>query len=112
MSPNILPDISADNRAMTRLNSSENQLLSKEGGRALANMLKANTILKELDVSGSGKGMSSSQKDAPGFATEISEGLACNKALIKLDISRNCIGAAQEGELQRICLASGIELAQ
>jgi hypothetical protein len=33
-------------------------------------------------------------------------------ALIKLDISRNCIGAAQEEELQRICLASGIELAK
>jgi hypothetical protein len=36
------------------------------------------------------------------------------EALSKLDISRNFIGAVQEGELQRICLASGIgiELAQ
>jgi hypothetical protein len=32
------------------------------------------------------------------------------RALIKLDISRNCIGAAQEEELQRLCLASGITL--
>jgi hypothetical protein len=31
-------------------------------------------------------------------------------ALIKLDISSNYIEAAQEGRLQRICTASGIEL--
>jgi hypothetical protein len=31
-------------------------------------------------------------------------------ALIKLDISGNNIGGEQEGELQRICVASGIEL--
>jgi hypothetical protein len=31
-------------------------------------------------------------------------------ALIKLDISKNYIGAEQKGGLQRICLASGIEL--
>jgi hypothetical protein len=30
--------------------------------------------------------------------------------LIKLDISGNNIGGEQEGELQRICVASGIEL--
>jgi hypothetical protein len=34
------------------------------------------------------------------------------EALIKLDVSGNAIGAAQEGELQRICLAGGIELAK
>jgi hypothetical protein len=33
-------------------------------------------------------------------------------ALIKLDISSNNIGGEQEGELQRICVASGIELAK
>jgi hypothetical protein len=35
-------------------------------------------------------------------------------ALTKLDISSNYIGAVQEqeGEIQRICLASGIELAK
>jgi hypothetical protein len=34
------------------------------------------------------------------------------RALIKLDISSNNIGGEQEGELQRICVASGIELAK
>jgi hypothetical protein len=33
-------------------------------------------------------------------------------ALIKLDISNNQIGAAQERDLQRICVAGGIELAK
>jgi hypothetical protein len=32
-------------------------------------------------------------------------------ALIKLDIGSNSIAAKQEGDLQRICMASGIELA-
>jgi hypothetical protein len=32
--------------------------------------------------------------------------------LIKLDISGNDIGAEQEGDLQRICTASGIDLAK
>jgi hypothetical protein len=31
-------------------------------------------------------------------------------ALAKLDISGNGIGAEQEGDLQRICAAGGIEL--
>jgi hypothetical protein len=35
-----------------------------------------------------------------------------NSRLIKLDISSNAIGAEQEGGLQRICVASGIELAK
>jgi hypothetical protein len=33
-------------------------------------------------------------------------------ALIKLDISSNRIGAEQEQDLQRICVAGGIELAK
>jgi hypothetical protein len=34
-----------------------------------------------------------------------------NRALITLDISSNRIGAEQKGGLQRICVASGIDLA-
>jgi hypothetical protein len=33
-------------------------------------------------------------------------------ALAKLDIRTNNIGATQEGDLQRICVAGGIELAK
>jgi hypothetical protein len=35
-----------------------------------------------------------------------------NRALTKLDISSNDIDAEQEGSLQRICAAGGIELAK
>jgi hypothetical protein len=82
-----LADAILDMRAMTRLNISKNMLLTQEGGRALGNMLKANTILKELDISDSGNGMHSSQKDGSGFATAISEGLAGNGALTKFTFS-------------------------
>jgi hypothetical protein len=81
-----------DNGAMTRLNLSKNKLLTEEGGRALGNMLKANTILKELDVSDSGNGMLSHQKDAPGFVTAISEGLAGNRAMTSLNLASNDLG--------------------
>jgi hypothetical protein len=55
-------------------------------------MLKANAILRELDISDSGNGMRVSQKDGPGFAMAISEGLAGNRALLHLDVSDNNLG--------------------
>jgi hypothetical protein len=91
-----------DKGAMTRLNLSKNGLLTQEGGRALGNMLKANTILKELDISDSGNGMHSSQKDGPGFATAISEGLASNGALSVANCMGNAIGKEQLSKLQEI----------
>jgi hypothetical protein len=81
-----------DMGAMTKLNLSKNGLLTKEGGRALGNMLKANMFLKELDVSNSGYGMIS-DKDASGFAEEISEGLAGNGTLMSLNLSSNHLKA-------------------
>jgi Ran GTPase-activating protein (RanGAP) involved in mRNA processing and transport len=92
----------SDTGAMTRLNLSKNQLLSKEGGRVLGNMLKANTIPKELDVSGSGHAMPSSQRDATGFATEITEGLAGNGAISSVNLLQNDIGTDQAKDLAGI----------
>jgi hypothetical protein len=57
--------------------------------------------LTELDVSGKNLGFEG--------ALVVAEYLDGNGALIKLDISGNDIGATQEGDLQRICVASGIE---
>jgi hypothetical protein len=89
---------------MTRLHLSKNGLLSKEGGRALGDILKANTTLKELEVSGSGNGMEPGVKDGPGFVTAISEGLAGNMALTKFDISENRL-CAEGGKI----LAAGLK---
>jgi hypothetical protein len=42
----------------------------------------------------------------------LADGIKNNGSLIKLDISSNYIGAEQERGLQRICVASGIDLAK
>jgi hypothetical protein len=57
----------------------------------------------EADLSG----LNMDADDAIILATELPD----KGALIKLDISSNDIGAEQEEDLQRICVASGIELA-
>ena len=86
--------------------------LGKEAGRALAMALATNSVLKELDVSNNLDGRSAgyTQTDGAAFAQELAVGIRDNGALIKLDISMNNIGAEQKGDLQRICVASGIEL--
>jgi hypothetical protein len=106
-----LADAMPDMGALLSLNLSKNALLTKEAGKVLGDLLKGNSILKELDVS-SNYVIDASARDGPGFAQELSDGIKDNVALITLDISSNVIGAEQEGELQRICVASGIELAK
>jgi hypothetical protein len=97
--------------AMTRLNISKNGLLTQEGGRALGNMLKANIMLKELDISDSGNGMRSSQRDGPGFATAILEGLAAgNGALSKLDLRQNALFVQGRQKIWTLCKSKGISL--
>jgi hypothetical protein len=81
-----------DMGAMTRLNLSNNGLLTREGGSALGNMLKANTILKELDVSDSWYGLSPEVRDGPGFAQELAVGIKDNGAMTSLNLSGNELG--------------------
>jgi hypothetical protein len=74
-------------------------------------MLKANTVLTNLDISFCAD--YTAGPDSAEFSRELAVGIKDNKALTKLDISRNYIGAEQEGGLQRICVvAGGIELAK
>jgi hypothetical protein len=87
---------------MLRLDLSKNQLLTKEGGRAVGNMLKTNTTLKELDVSDSGNGMINREMDAPGFANEIIEGLTGNGAISSVNLLQNSIGLLQAKALVNI----------
>lgn len=54
-------------------------------------MLKANSVLKELDVSGSGEDMYDCEIDAPGFAKELAAGVRTNRALTSLNVSRNSL---------------------
>ena len=84
------------NGALTKLNMAANALLTKQAGKVLADMLKANSGLKELDVSNSGQGLRRSDKDGPGFAQEIAAGVSANGALTVLDISNNNLAQAKE----------------
>jgi Ran GTPase-activating protein (RanGAP) involved in mRNA processing and transport len=109
----LVPEV-FDNGALTKLILKDNRLATAEAGKILSDMLAANTVLKELDVSSNRWDLythgDQTGGDGPEFAKEISKGLSDNRALIKLGISSNAIGAEQEGDLQRICMASGIEL--
>jgi hypothetical protein len=96
--------------ALSSLFLSKNRLLTKEAGKALADMLKGNTVLKVLDVSDSGYSMSSSAKDAPGFAQELAAGIKDNGALSLLDLTDNSIGEARVQKIKEMCDSRNISL--
>jgi Leucine-rich repeat (LRR) protein len=73
--------LTKENGALSSLFLSNNGLLTKEAGKALGDMLRDNTVLKVLDVSGGGYGMSHWDKDAPGFAQELAIGIKDNGAM-------------------------------
>jgi hypothetical protein len=100
--------------ALTELILKDNKLLTAEAGKVLSDMLATNTVLKVLDLSSNNWERYDGELmgDGPGFAKELAVGISDNGALIKLDISKNHIGAEQERDLQRICVAGGIELAK
>jgi hypothetical protein len=109
----VLADVVPGMGALTTLVLRDNKLLTPEAGKILSGMLAANTVLTELDVSHNNWREDGRMKgDGPGFAKELAVGIRVNGALVKLDISSNIIGAAQERDLQRICVASGIDLAK
>jgi hypothetical protein len=74
--------------ALVKLNMSNNGMLTKEAGRAIGDMLKTNGTLKELDVSYSWWRMNESDKDGPGFAQGLADGLCTNGKLVKLVLSK------------------------
>jgi hypothetical protein len=85
---------SQDNGALTTLILKDNKLLTPEAGKVLSDMLAANTMLKELDVSSSNwKWRGQMQGDGPGFAKELAVGISDNGALTSLNLSSNDIKA-------------------
>jgi Ran GTPase-activating protein (RanGAP) involved in mRNA processing and transport len=78
------------NRALSSLNLSENQILSKESGKALADALAGNTILTELDLSHNQDKYS--ELDGAGFAQELAVGIKDNGALSVLNLASNNLG--------------------
>ena len=68
-----------------------NQMATKEAGKALAEALAVNSVLKELDISGNGQRTRLYTPDGPGFAKELADGIKNNGALSSLDIRWNSI---------------------
>ena len=66
---------------MTSLNIRNNGLLNRESGKALADALKENSVLKELDVSNNYDEYNSSSRDGSGFTHELAIGIGANGAL-------------------------------
>jgi hypothetical protein len=77
---------------LTRLDISTNALFDDDGtpaGKAISDMLAANSTLKELDVSSNARIQAS--KGGPSFAQAISVGIRDNGALTSLNLSSNYI---------------------
>jgi hypothetical protein len=73
-------------------------------------MLAANTVLKDLDVSGNHYGTAWGA-DGPGFAQMLAAGIKDNGALTKLDISNNNIEQGQAlQQIAEFCSTKGVEL--
>jgi hypothetical protein len=94
---------------MTKFDISSNDI-GAEGGKALAAGLKGNQMITELNISSSNLGHNSDGFGDTSGVTAIADAIPDMGALIKLNIT-NDIEADQEADLQRICVASGIELA-
>jgi hypothetical protein len=76
----------------------ENGLGTKEAGQVLGEMLKANSVLKELDLS-SNCVHPDDGGDAPGFAQELAVGIKDNGALSSLNLSENGLTGPYGGEM-------------
>jgi Leucine-rich repeat (LRR) protein len=101
--PKAIADAIRDMGALLILNLSSNSIGgSRMSMNAVAEMLRQNSVLQELDISNNNINGTD--------AGIIAGGLGNNRALTKLYISRNGIPSEQEGELQRICVAGGVEL--
>ena len=81
------------NGVLASLNMSNNMLASKASGKALAEMLSSNSVLKELDVSKNAQypRLRMRSADGPGFANELAVGISANGAVTSLNVSMNSI---------------------
>jgi hypothetical protein len=87
-------------RALLMLSLKDNRLLTKEGGKALAQALAGNSTLKELDLSNNNweeeDYMSDCKEwkgDGPTFAHELAVGIKDNKTMTSLNLASNGLGA-------------------
>jgi hypothetical protein len=85
-----------DKGALSSLNLSENCMASKEAGTALADAVKANSTLKQLDVSDNlvkGRWGRATGGDGPGFMQKLAVGIKDMRVLSCLNLARNDLSA-------------------
>jgi hypothetical protein len=92
---NAIPNM----RALTSLNMSANGLQGAEAGKALGDAIAANTVLKELDISG---GEYHFEKCDVEFVQTCAVGLRDNGALSIANVMGNSIGKEMLFKLQEI----------
>jgi Ran GTPase-activating protein (RanGAP) involved in mRNA processing and transport len=100
-----------DNGALSKLDISSNSLYV-EGTKLLAKALKSNQTMTSLNISSNSMTFDGKKTGDVSGVAALADVVPGMRALVKLDISSNCIGDEQERDLQRICVAGGIELAK
>jgi hypothetical protein len=97
---NVIPGMGA----LSVLSLKKNSLGTKAAGKALGEMLKVNSVLKQLDLSDNGVA-SYERGGAPGFAQELALGIKDNRAISSIDLLKNYIPIEQAQELVQIMQA-------
>jgi Ran GTPase-activating protein (RanGAP) involved in mRNA processing and transport len=97
-------------RALIKLDISSNAI-EAAGGKLIAAALKGNQVVTELNISHNYLAEDSNEKPDMSGVIALADVIPGMRALIRLDISNNAIRAEQKGSLERICAASGIDLA-
>jgi hypothetical protein len=87
-----LADAMPGMRALSKLVMRQNNIHGAEAGKAFADMLAQNTVVKELDLSSQKAGTYGDALDAA-FLKEFAAGISDNGAMTKIDISSNDIRA-------------------
>jgi hypothetical protein len=105
-----LADVIPDMRALAKFDISNNNL-NAGGCKAIVGALKGNSTLTELNVAKNDMTYGEGWGDMSAVIA-LANAIPDMRALAKLDMSSNNIGAEQEEDLQRICMAGGIELTQ
>eukprot|EP00935_MAST-01C_sp_MAST-1C-sp1_P000641 g641.t1 len=93
------------NGALEKLVMADNRLATKEAGKALADALATNSVLKELDLSKNAweyYRYDDVHADGPGFAKELAVGLSTNGALVSANLLNNDIGIEQARNLATV----------
>jgi hypothetical protein len=79
-------------------------MATKEAGKALAQALAGNSVLKELNVASNidGKSSSHTETDGPGFVKELAVGIKDMGAISSLNVLFNDIGTEQAQALAHV----------